>query len=199
MDRLTLLTTRQATSVLVEAFARDPMMTYLVGDDPAEGSRAIRTRLVSWLAHYHQLAGHDTWGWEVEGRLVGSALVEHRSSGLRQLSALIQSAPLALRLPLPLLRRLYRYGELSDRGRPKGTSHFIVLFGVLQFAQGQGHGSRFLSAMHDHYGPKSCWALDTENPANLKFYEQLGYRRGPDAPLGPLTMFRLNRGPMLEE
>lgn len=185
----------EATAILAKAFAADPAMDFFTGVVRQDAQAHLRSQILSIFARIHELSGQNLWGWRAEHRIMGCALVEDRPNGLRHGVAMARMLPAAMRLPKETLSRLNAYALRSQRGRPDGVTHFLALLGVLDVARGKGHGTRFLHALHEHYGPKAHWALDTENPANLSFYENLGYRSYATEAVGPVSMFKLHRPP----
>lgn len=185
----------QAVPILTEAFAKDPVFVYFTGTAASAAQAPKRLQIMNTIAQLHALSGQSVWGWRVDGQIMGCALVEDRPNPLRQAVAVLRALPTFLRLPLTVLLRLNAYSARSRRGQPEGVSHFLALLGLSDQARGKGQGRRFLEALHAQYGPAAHWALDTENPANLPFYERLGYRLYAQETLGPVTMFKLHRPP----
>lgn len=183
----------QAVQLLAEAFAEDPAFAYFTQGLAPHVRKVVHPRLVRWIVRFHHMSGQPIRGWQVDGRIIACALVEHHPSLLRRGLALLRQIPGALRLPLSVLVRLNRYAVLSAQGRPAGVTHFLVLLGVADPARGQGHGARFLHALHRQSGPAAHWALDTENPANPSFYARSGYQHYATEPLGTIQMFKLHR------
>jgi GNAT superfamily N-acetyltransferase len=189
------LSWRDAVPILSQAFADDPAMTFFTAVAPLESQALPRTQILDIIARLHELSRQRLWGWRIDDQVVGCALVEARPNRLRQGAAMLRALPSALRLPSATLSRLNAYVLRSQRGRPKGLTHFLTLLGMSDLARGRGHGTRFLDALHAHYGPTAHWALDTETPDNLSFYERLGYHPYSTEELGPVTMFKLHRPP----
>ena len=183
----------QAAPLLVAAFVEDPAFLYFTQSLAPQTRKALHPRLVRWIVRFHHLSGQRVYGWQIDGQIMACALVEHRPSPLRRGLALLRLITEALRLPVSVLRRLNHYAVLSARSRPAGVTHFLVLLGVADHARGQGHGARFLQALHRQSGPAAHWALDTENPDNPRFYARLGYQQYATEPLGAARMFKLHR------
>lgn len=187
--------TATAAEILAAAFAQDPVMAYFTEPAPSSARPALRRRVIASLIRLHQRSGHSLWGWRVDGALLGCAMVEDAASRWRRAGALLRELPALLRLPLPVLRRLNAYGARSQHGRPQGATLFLTMIGLGDGGRGQGHGRRFMAALHRHYGSSAHWALDTENPDNLAFYESLGYQLYATQPLGPVTLYKLHHLP----
>jgi GNAT superfamily N-acetyltransferase len=189
------ITPRQATPILTQAFAEDPAFAFFTGLPPSAAQTAVRQKVLRFVAQLHAFSGHSIWGWRVDDRIMGTALVEDQPSGWRRALGLLRALPAALGLPLAVLWRLNTYAAQSKRDRPEGISHFLALLGMSDQARGKGLGTGFLSALHAHYGPTAHWALDTQNPANPGFYERFGYRTYASEALGPVSNFKLHRPP----
>jgi GNAT superfamily N-acetyltransferase len=185
----------QAVAVLTEAFAEDPAFVHFTQGLAAQERKAMHRRLVRWIVRFHHLSGQPILGWQVGGQILGCALVVDRPASLRRAVAFLRLSAETLRFPFSMLGRLNRYAVLSARGRPEGVSHVLVLLGIAAARRGQGHGRRFLEALHRHFGPAAHWALDTENPDNQRFYARLGYRLYATETLGAAEMFKLHRAP----
>lgn len=183
----------KSVPLLAEAFVEDPAFVYFKQSLASNARKVLHPRVVRWIVRFHHMSGQSIHGWQVDGQIIACALVEHHLSPLRRGFALLRLIPEALRLPFTVLRRLNRYALLSARARPPGVTHFLVLLGVADPARGQGHGARLLHALHRHSGPGAHWALDTENPDNVRFYARLGYQHYATEPLGAIQMFKLHR------
>lgn len=187
------VTEEQAVPLLATAFAEDPAFVYFTQNLAPLARKALHLRLVWWIVRFHRLSAQPIHGWQVNGEIMACALVEHRPPLLRRALAFLRLMPETLRLPFSVLRRLNRYAVLSARGRPAGVTHFLFLIGVAANARGQGHGARFLKALHRHSCPAAHWALDTENPDNPRFYARLGYQHYATETLSAVQMFKLHR------
>ena len=186
----------QAAPLLAEAFAADPAFDHFTQPAAPENRAALRAGLIGWIAKLHHQSGQPILGWQVGGQIIGCALVEDRSAPLRRALAFLRLLPRTLRLPGAVLRRLNQYARQSGQARPAGVTHFLVLLGLSDAARGQGHGARFLAALHLWSGQGAYWALDTENPANPPFYRRMGYQTYATEPLGAASMIKMHRPPV---
>ncbi|MFN3955553.1 MAG: hypothetical protein ACK4LQ_13955 [Pararhodobacter sp.] len=187
----------RAIAILSQAFARDPALEYFTQPAAPAARPALRRRLIASLVRMHLRSGHSLWGWQDGEALIGCALVEDAAAPLRRAAALLGELPALLRLPVQTLRRLNAYGAESQRRRPPGTTVFLAMIGLCDSARGQGHGAGFMRALHDGYGTRAHWALDTENADNLAFYQRLGYQLYATETLGPVRMFKMQRSPAM--
>lgn len=189
----------RAIDLLSEAFAQDPALEYFTQPAAPAARPALRRRIIASLIRMHLHSGQSLWGWREGEALIGCALVEDAATPLRRATALLREMPALLRLSLPVLRRLNAYGAQSQRQRPAGATVFLAMIGLCNSARGRGHGAGFMRALHNHYGTQAHWALDTENAANLAFYERLGYQLYATEALGPVQMFKMQRPPASAE
>ena len=185
----------RAAEILTEAFAEDPAMQYFTAPTAPENRPALRRKVIELLIERHLRAGHSLWGWRAEGALIGCALVEDAAPSWRQFATQLAGLPALARLPLRVLARLNAYARRSQRQRPAGSGPFLAMIGLAETARGKGAGRAFMMALHRHYPPGAHWVLDTENCANLAFYERLGYQLHATETLGPVTLYKLHRLP----
>lgn len=167
----------EAVALLARAFASDPLMRYLLGEQGRYGERlraVFRYQcelqlLMSWpllgLIPRTRLAG-----------VVGVALPEQPDelTGLARLEA-----ELAAALGKPAQQRLDRYAERTSAHFPAEPLLYVRMIGVRPESQGRGYARLLLdevqrrSAAH----PRSTGvALDTENAENVEIYKRLGYQ-----------------------
>lgn len=73
---------------------------------------------------------------------------------------------------------LEQYAQIVDQHRPRKDHHFLAVLGVDPDHHGRGYGRMLLEAVHSlaaSHPTSTGIALDTENPANLAFYQRFGY------------------------
>lgn len=187
------VTSAEAVPVFTEAFAQDPVFMYFTGLSDPVAQTLIRRRIISFITRLHAASGHSIWGWKIDGELAGCALVEDGARPVPHRLRLLQVLCSGMRLGFGTLFRLNAYARRSARGRPEGVTHFLALVGLADKARGKGAGGRFLQALHAQHGSSAHWALDTENPANLAFYDRHGYHLYGQEALGPVTLYKLHR------
>lgn len=89
-----------------------------------------------------------------------------------------------------------RYMKLTLEARPKARHHYLVFIGVSPESQGMGIGRQMLKTIHQlvDEDPMSLGiGLDTENLANVSYYENYGYTLTTTKQLGDLTIYCLFR------
>jgi len=175
---------RRATSVLVLAFAGDPM-TRWVWRDPATylgvfpefastfGGRAFDHRR-AFIAE--DGAGAALWlppGVEPDGAALG-ALIERTA-------------------PSKLAQDIAAVLEQMERYHPREPHWYLPLIGVDPARQNEGHGARLMRRALDAADRDGVPAyLESANPKNLPFYQRLGFERlgtiesGSSPPLFPM-------------
>lgn len=175
-----------AVAVLGEAFASDPLMVYLFGDDP----RGLRTSVIAFftiLLRVRLELGMPAFVLDRDGEVLG-AVMGYDTSRPAWPAGLVEewrrfeaSAP-------ALAARLAAYDQICSAHQPGEDHHYLGVIGVHPFLQGHGAGKALLEAFcegsraddrsHGVY-------LDTANPRSLEFYDRNGFGlRGEDR-LGP--------------
>jgi ribosomal protein S18 acetylase RimI-like enzyme len=167
---------RQAADVLAKAFFEDPFFTFSIPDDTR------RKRILPWLfgktIRYGQSYGQVYTTSDLEGVALW---LGPQKPGLTWMGTLLSGLFL---LPLKLSRqelgRSLRLAKSADNLHAKSISgpHWYLLgLGVEPKRQSQGVGSALLQivlAQADRQS-QACY-LDTNNEANLSFYERFGFR-----------------------
>lgn len=188
----------EAVKLLAHAFADDPLMCYLFADE-ADYETCLRG-----FFHYSCTA-NLIQGWPLIGLIPRSQLAavavismpdpsrqgaeDDLAVAYAQLSALLSRAG---------RERLERYAARAARLLPDQPMLYITAIGVRPQSQGRGYARRLLDdaqrRAEEH--PKATGVgLDTENPENVRIYEQLGYRVVAEERIGDVRvwgMFRPN-------
>ena len=168
-----------AVLLLTRAFLDDPLMTHIL-----EGkTNSARSVVLQALMDY-SLAIREHFKWPILSLWDDQVL-----SGIAALSlpAAADPWPPNLKQRFTIVKellgekgseRLARYGEISERERPKALHIYLGVLGVDPDAQGQGFGKQLLDSVQDlseRYPGSTGVFLDTENPQNVQFYEHCGY------------------------
>jgi ribosomal protein S18 acetylase RimI-like enzyme len=167
-------------ALLARAFAEDALMCYAIPD------AGERRRLLPWLiglnvrdgcrhgAVYATIGFGGAAVWFPPGRI--------RRTAWRMVRSGMVAAPLRVRWSI--LRRLAAVEAhaqaLHERYAPASESHwYLAQLGVEPAHQRQGIASRLLRPVLAHLDalalPLSCY-LETEQEANVAFYERFGFR-----------------------
>jgi GNAT superfamily N-acetyltransferase len=189
-----------ALALLTRAFKDDPLMTYIL-----EGKNISSRNVALQALMDFSLSIREHLDWPILGLGDGGIL-----SGVAALSLPAEDDPwpLALKQRFTIVeellgqkgsKRLARYGDISERERPKGLHIYLGVLGVDPATQGRGFGKKILDSVQDfseRYPGSTGVALDTENPRNVPFYEHCGYEVVSRHELEPVTiccLFRPNR------
>jgi GNAT superfamily N-acetyltransferase len=161
--------------VIAGAFARDPVFTDLL--ESAEHGRA----LIRYLFGFTASMGGTRLGLFVGDELAGAALVEPPGGmrwNVRMAAEAIRFLPLALRLGPSTSRALNDYQRISRAAAPSEPHHYLAMVGVSAKHQGAGHGRRLVDEVKGlarRHPSSTGVALDTENPANVALYTNMGF------------------------
>lgn len=185
------------STLLSNAFAADPAYRFfLEGCAPADRDR-YRDHLVRFIVRYHCRSGMPVWGVTHQGRLVACALLEVPAPGWQRAIAVLTTLPSLIgRVPWSCVTRMNRYALHSRQGLSTTFRYFLVKIGVAPGQQGQGFGKQLIQSLADHcLQLGETLALDTENPANVPWYQHLGFHLHDERTLDTLTIYRLHLPP----
>jgi GNAT superfamily N-acetyltransferase len=192
---------RDAAAVLLtRAFIDDPLMTHILEGKNDTGRSVALQALMDY-----SLAIREHFDWPILGLWDGQVL-----SGIAALSLPADNDPWppALKQRFTIVKellgqkgskRLKRYGEISERERPKALHIYLGVLGVDPGAQGRGFGKQLLDSVQDlseRYPGSSGVFLDTDNPRKVPFYVHCGYEVASRHNMDPVNiccLFRANR------
>lgn len=187
--------TVQSIDILASAFRHDPLIQSLFPNETELRSRVF----FRYLLRKSVLRNEKLLGIYDEGKLQGVAIIEtplaNNNVG-KTLSFVIESLKLAFKIPFRKFIFLNSYMKATLSVRPKEPHHYLVIIGIKPTSQGKGLGRIFLEHIYQlvENDAKSIGiGLDTENPANVPFYEHLGYKLLETKSLDPITIFCLFR------
>ena len=89
-----------------------------------------------------------------------------------------------------------QYMKFTTSVRPKERHHYLVFIGVHPEAQGKGYGTQLLNEIHgivDSDVHSVGIGLDTENAANIAYYQRFGYALTGEKTIGDVTIYTLFR------
>jgi len=89
-----------------------------------------------------------------------------------------------------------QYMKFTTSIRPKKRHHYLVFIGVHPEAQGKGYGTQLLNEIHrivDSDVHSVGIGLDTENAANIAYYQRFGYALTGEKTIGDVTIYTLFR------
>lgn len=163
-------------TALAEAFAQDPLMSYVFGDRP-DGvcagvmeffSILLRVRIALGMPAHVLVQGVDVLGATMGYDTSRPAWPEPFNEEWRQLEA---------RTP-GFAARMSAYEQICDAHQPSENHYYLGVIGVHSALQGKGAGKALLDAFCalSARDPKSSGVyLDTSNTSSLAFYYRNGF------------------------
>jgi ribosomal protein S18 acetylase RimI-like enzyme len=185
MIRITTLAEADAaTESLVQAFAEDPLLAYLLPDAASRSRRAFHC--LGAVVRYGLLFGEVyATSPNMEGVAVWLPPEESNPSFRKMLRAGVARLPITAGV-----RCTWRFWKLECHLSAVWDRHgrmphwYLALLGVLPAAQGCGHGGQLVSAMLRRFGEQRLpCCVDTANSKNVPFYERFGFTLVERAPL----------------
>lgn len=174
-----------AVAALGEAFAPDPLMGYLFGDNP-NGVRASAMTFFSILLRARLQLDMPASVLERGGEVVGATMGYDVSrpawpAGLaEEWRRFEDSAP-------ALAARLAAYDQICAAHQPAEDHYYLGVIGVHPSLQGKGAGKALLETFcEDARADRRSRGvyLDTANPKSLEFYDRHGFERLGEGRLG---------------
>ena len=165
-------------ALMAGVFAADPWYVALFGRDAPDAERR-RREFMAFLFDLSLWTGSELMGLWHADRLMGAYILDVPDV---RVWAWPRVALRALTGPIGLSWRnaglIRRYLGHTRSAVPNGRTHYLALIGVAATARGQGLGRRLLERLLtrvDRDGTTGGIGLDTENAANLGFYERFGF------------------------
>lgn len=165
-----------AIAALGEAFARDPLMAYLFGDNP-EGVRASTRTFFSILLRARLELGMPAIVLSHGGEVLGAAMGYDTSQPVWPAALNEEWGRFETGSP-PLAARLAAYETICEAHQPDQPHWYLGVIGVHPSLQGKGAGKALLEAFCEASrtdpGSRGVY-LDTANPDSLAFYHRNGF------------------------
>jgi ribosomal protein S18 acetylase RimI-like enzyme len=179
--------TKAAAHLLTRAFQDDPLMVYVLPN--AQRRRQLLPVLFGVVVRYCLRYGAVYTTSGLEGVVCCLPPGQTTTSGRL---ALIGLSDPPLQLGLTGLRRFLRASSASDHARKQaapGAHWYIWALGVDLACQGHGFGGQLVRTVlwQARAQSKPCY-LDTENPRNVPFYGQFGFRQVSETPIAGLDV-----------
>jgi GNAT superfamily N-acetyltransferase len=168
---------RGAVEVLTHAFARDPGYQHICAPPDAGFLRRLRAALAA-LVTLLRAAGADVLAIDHGGVPVAVAVVLEPGRRLPTRAQLRWIVRMWRGAGLRAMWRTARNAWACEAHRPREPLHHLVLLGVDPAAQGLGLARRLadtVAATARAHPTSHGVCLETENPANVPFYQHLGY------------------------
>jgi ribosomal protein S18 acetylase RimI-like enzyme len=169
----------EAAEVLAAAFEAYPVMRYVMGAaGTAYADRLRRFAEFAVAARHHR--GELVLGVEdATTRLAGVATIVGPTPAAAPAALDVLRAALWEALGADALARYERHGAVVGRTRLEAPHYHLSMIGARPEAAGRGCARRLLDALHERsrLDPASDGVgLNTQDPANVPFYEYFGYR-----------------------
>lgn len=191
---LTLTDVEEAAQVLAQAFAEDPLVSFML---PIKATR-VKT-MVKFFRVYGEISIRNRRGYGVGEPLQGVAYWQFPEQD--SLSISIKS----LGKFLPLLLTMYPVGyfrakaildEIDNLHKKyaEGPHFYLDNLGVLASARGKGYSSRLIRPFLEMAdSQKVITYTDTVTASNVPLYEHFGFRCVETRPIGEITVYALRR------
>jgi len=187
----------RCAQVVADAFKGDPLYLHAMRSDDE------KLQFSRFLVRKSLLLDETGIVAENEGDIIGVASVE-RDSGkalLRMASMmkwrfLKEAIALKKAITAEGFRFFNQYMRFTTSVRPKGVHHYLVFIGVSPASQGRGIGSGMLRFVHrivDADETSLGVGLDTENEANVRYYERFGYKVVAVKKVGEVVVYAMFR------
>lgn len=198
VERLTEADREQVVDVLAAAFRNYPVMRYALSDAGDEYDQRLRD-LIGFYCDVRFIKDWPVLGIREAGELAAAALVTAPGDVTESPVLRRKHFGLARTIGRAAFERMARY-ELESSGRePEDPHYFLGMIGVAPGHQGGGQGRMLLEhvqAISEADPASTGVALSTEDPANVPYYEHVGYHVIAEGDVGEIhtwCMFRPNR------
>jgi GNAT superfamily N-acetyltransferase len=185
----------EAVETLFDAFRDYPVMRFVVGDAGDEYDGRVRD-LIGYFTDSRLLRDWPGLGVLDDAELAAVANLNPPESAPAPPELERRYRRLEERLGKDAIRRFELFGRSEEPFTPDAPHHYLGMIGVRRDRQGQGVGRLLLEWIHElsRTHPDSTGVrLTTELPANVKFYERLGYRVSGHVRLDGLDSWSLFR------
>ncbi len=187
----------KCVEVVAHAFWNDPMFVHSMRSD------RDKIEFSKFLVKKSPMLNETGIVLENEGEIVGVASLEvdsgrffTRFANMMNWSFLKEVMKLRKSINSDGFRFIDSYMRFTTSVRPRGRHHYLVFIGVLPECQGQGIGGEMLRYLHgivDADERSLGIGLDTENEANVGYYERFGYERVGTKRIGEVEVYVMFR------
>ncbi|HSN66225.1 MAG TPA: GNAT family N-acetyltransferase [Fusibacter sp.] len=183
--------------VITRAFKNDPLFTHALCSDVEKASFS------RFLLKKSMILGEKSIVMKDQTTILGVASYEKDSGSV--LKGLIKMVRFDfIREIITLKRRLSsesfaffnRYMRFTTSVRPKVPHYYLVFIGIVPEAQGRGFGRTILEEIHARADADEASVgigLDTENEANVAYYEKFGYKLIDQRNIDSVTVYAMFR------
>jgi ribosomal protein S18 acetylase RimI-like enzyme len=168
---------------LARAFADDPVMAWLFGEDAGRRGARLR-RFFGYEARRHRRRGEVLTTPDRAGASFWSPPDNWRTST----ADLLRAMPFIGMAVGPRLPRAVRGFELIEAAHPRAPHWYLAVVGTDPAAQGKGVGTRLLRPVLDRCDHAGLGAyLESSKERNIPYYQRFGFMvtgeiRLPDGP-----------------
>jgi len=184
----------EAISVLGNAFAQDPLMTYLFHESPS-GARACAMVFFSILLRARIALEMPAYVLQQGDEILGAAMGYDTSRPKWPATLAEEMRRLEAETP-GFAQRLGAYEKLAEAHEPSEEHYYLGVIGVHPSLQGKGAGRALLGAFcaPSLKDPNSGGVyLETASPASLQFYYKNGFDLRGKGSLDSTTVWCLYR------
>ncbi len=189
-------------SLMANAFSPDPLFNklFIHNQTPLAATNRVKAFL-SFMFDMSMLGGSNACGIFDGDRLTGCYLLEvpGKNSFLRVMGTILTLIR-ALVLPFQISVRSFKlvndYMRITRATVPHGRHYYLAMIGVHETARGQGFGKALMQDIIgrvEHDEQAVGISLDTENCANVGFYEHFGFALQKEVCLDGLAVYCMLR------
>lgn len=183
--------------VIASAFKNDPLFTHTFSTDEEKElfSRFLIKKALALGENGLVVKENDTIigvaSFEKDsGNMIKSLLKMMRFDFIREVLKLKRM------MPSEGFAFFNQYMRFTTSVRPKQPHHYLIFIGIAPEAQGRGIGRDILEEIHEKVDadPESLGiGLDTENEANVAYYEKFGYKLIEKRAINQVTVYAMFR------
>lgn len=184
----------EVVDVLVESFWDYPVMRYTLSEDTGDDYDDKLRSLIGFFAARRFRQGQPVFGIEADDALVAAALVDEPRGDDHEISIGHLVEKVQTNIGEEAWGRLVRFGDALDPLEPKVPHYYVGMIGVRPAYQGRGLARVILdhvAGLSAGHRSSEAVCLTTETPANVAFYEHLGYEVFGEAQVDDLHSWSL--------
>lgn len=197
LETLETLEIESCAQVIMRAFKNDPLFTHALSSDEEKAS------FVRFLLKKSLSLGEKSIVMKDQTTILGVASYEKDSGSV--LKGLINMVRFDFIREILTLKRMLssesfaffnRYMRFTTSVRPKAPHYYLVFIGIAPEAQGRGLGRAIIEEIHAHVDADATSVgigLDTENEANIAYYETFGYKLIDQRNIDDVTVYAMFR------
>lgn len=180
--------TREARSLLYQAYRHDPTFAYLFEAERPGYDQRVRAT-VRELVQQHFAEDLPAIGLLIDDRLIGMALIAPPQRRMDITESWAWRMRMLLTTGFRCTKRYLEYHDAVIACLPPGPYHVLPLIGVHPQYQGKRLGEQLLEALHNWCAEDASSqgvVLDTGNAHYLDFYKRQGYEEIGEVAIGPI-------------